>query len=196
MAERPNNALDKTRDLQRKLYRAAKRSPNRRFHALYDRVLRRDVLRRAWLDVRANQGAPGVDALTIADIEASGVEEFLDDLQSQLADGIYRLQPVRRVWIPKPGKAELRPLGVTAVGEPCIAGNQQAGRGRHGQGSAVRHLRAAYSQAVRTDEAQVMPARLPRKNAFPTEPSALQGFCYVKRHVRKCSQVGSHTGYV
>ena len=56
MAERPNNTLDKVRALQHKLYRAAKRSPNRRFHALYDRVHRRDILRRAWLEVRANQG--------------------------------------------------------------------------------------------------------------------------------------------
>jgi len=80
MAVRPNNTLDKVRTLQRKLYRAAKRSPNRRFHALHDRVHRRDVLRRAWLEVRANQGAPGIDAITIADIEAAGVEEFLNDL--------------------------------------------------------------------------------------------------------------------
>ncbi|HSH59177.1 MAG TPA: hypothetical protein VK988_05945 [Acidimicrobiales bacterium] len=111
---------DKTRDLQRKLYQAAKRSPNRRFHALYDRVLRRDVLRRAWLEVRANQGAPGVDAVTIADIEAAGVEDFLDGIGAALGDGTYRPQPVRRVWIPKPGKAELRPLGVAAVGDRVV----------------------------------------------------------------------------
>src|SRR5437773_8294930 len=104
MAARPNNALDKTRVLQHKLYLAAKRSPNRRFHALYDRVHRRDVLRRAWMEVRANQGAPGVDAITIADIETAGIEEFLDDVEASLRDSTYRPQPLRRGWIVKPGK--------------------------------------------------------------------------------------------
>jgi hypothetical protein len=87
MAVRPNNTLDKTRVLQHKLYLAAKRSPKRRFHALYDRIYRRDVLRRAWLEVRANQGAPGVDAVTIGQIEAAGVERMLDELADELADG-------------------------------------------------------------------------------------------------------------
>jgi RNA-directed DNA polymerase len=121
MAERPNNTLDKVRALQHKLYRAAKRSPNRRFHALYDRVHRRDILRRAWLEVRANQGAPGVDAITIADIEAAGVEELLDDLEASLRDGTYRPQAVRRVWIPKPGKPDkLRPLGIANVRDRVV----------------------------------------------------------------------------
>lgn len=120
MAERPNNIHVKTRDLQHKLYQAAKLSPNRRFHALYDRVLRRDVLWSAWLEVRDNQGAPGVDALTIADIEAEGVEDFLDGIEAELRDGAYRPKPVRRVWIPKPGKAELRPLGVAAIRDRVV----------------------------------------------------------------------------
>ncbi|MGH9127424.1 MAG: group II intron reverse transcriptase/maturase [Acidimicrobiales bacterium] len=120
MAERPNNIAVKTRDLQHKLYQAAKRSPNRRFHVLYDRVYRKDVLRSAWLEVRDNQGAPGVDGITIADIEASGVEVFLDVIEASLRDGTYRPQPVRRVWIPKPGKAELRPLGVAAIGDRVV----------------------------------------------------------------------------
>lgn len=121
MATRPNNTLDKTRTLQHKLYLAAKRSPNRRFHALFDRVFREDVLRRAWLEVRANQGAPGVDAITIADIEAAGVEEFLESLAEQLRTGTYRPQPVRRVWIPKPGKpGKLRPLGIASVADRVV----------------------------------------------------------------------------
>lgn len=121
MAARPNNPLDKVRALQHQLYRAAKRSPTRRFHALRDRVHRRDGLRRAWLEVRANQGAPGIDAITIADIEAAGVEEFLADLEASLRDGTYRPQPLRRVWIPKPGKPDkLRPLGIANVRDRVV----------------------------------------------------------------------------
>lgn len=120
MASWPNNTLDSTRALQHKLYLAAKRSPNRRFHALFDRVHRRDVLRRAWLEVRANQGAPGADATTIADIEAAGVEEFLDAVAAGLRDGSYRPQPVRRVWIPKSGKPGMRPLGIASVRDRVV----------------------------------------------------------------------------
>src|SRR5262245_25612382 len=116
MAAVPNDTRDKTRALQHKLYLAAKRSSDRRFHALFDRVHRRDVLRRAWLEVRANRGAPGVDAVTIADIEAAGVSPFLGEIEVALREGSYRPQPVRRVWIPKPGQpGKQRPLGIGRV---------------------------------------------------------------------------------
>ncbi|MEV5544151.1 group II intron reverse transcriptase/maturase [Saccharopolyspora shandongensis] len=84
------------------------------------RVYRRDVLRRAWWEVYDDQGAPGVDAVTLADIEATGVEGFLDDLEASLRDGSYRPQPVRRVWIPKPGKPEMRPLGIASVRDRVV----------------------------------------------------------------------------
>jgi RNA-directed DNA polymerase len=109
-----NDIHDTTRELQRKPYRAAKRSPARRFHALYDKVYRRDILERAWEEVRGNRGAPGVDGVTIAQVERRGVEGFLDELAVQLQDGTYRPLPVRRVTIPKPQGGE-RNLGVPAV---------------------------------------------------------------------------------
>ena len=106
---------DKVRELQVKLYLAAKRSPNRRFHALWDRIHRRDVLERAWRQVRENRGAAGVDRITIAQIEAGGVEAFLDELQDELREERYRPRPARRVFIPKRGRSERRPLGIPRV---------------------------------------------------------------------------------
>ena len=90
--------------LQRVLYRSAKQQPQRRFHALYDKVARGDILFRAWDEVRANRGAPGADGVTIADVEASGAAAFLDDLAAALKAGTYRPAPLRRVHIPKPGQ--------------------------------------------------------------------------------------------
>src|ERR1700694_2404468 len=92
-----NTEQDKIRELQVKLYLAAKRSPTRRFHALWDRIYRRDVLERAWCKVRENRGAAGIDGTTITQIEELGVEAFLDQLQAELREGRYRPRPVRRV---------------------------------------------------------------------------------------------------
>src|SRR5512141_3272410 len=77
---------DKVRELQRTLYRAAKAEPGRRFHALYDKVSRRDVFERAWELVRANKGAAGIDRQTIADVEQYGVSRLLDELAADLKD--------------------------------------------------------------------------------------------------------------
>lgn len=106
---------DRVRELQVKLYLAAKRSPKRRFHALWDRIHRRDVLQRAWQVVRENRGAAGVDRITIAQIEEEGVEAFLDELEVELREQRYRPRPARRVFIPKPGRSEQRPLGIPRI---------------------------------------------------------------------------------
>jgi group II intron reverse transcriptase/maturase len=99
------------------LYRCAKQDKDRRFHAVYDKVARSDVLWRAWGEVRANRGAAGVDGVTIDDVVACGVGEFLDELAARLRAGTYRPRPLRRAYIPKPGRPnQLRPLGI-----PCIA---------------------------------------------------------------------------
>ena len=105
---------DKVRELQIKLYRKAKSEPDFRFYLLYDKVYRADILLRAWLLAKANDGAPGVDNESFEDIESRGVMEWLDGLRKELHDKTYRPQPVRRVMIPKPGGGE-RPLGIPTI---------------------------------------------------------------------------------
>src|SRR6266540_2242518 len=111
---------DRVRELQRALYRAAKADPERRFHALYDKVHRRDVLERAWESVRANRGAAGIDRTTLADVERYGIDRLLDELAMDLRDGRWRPLPARRVFIPKPGREELRPLSIPAVRDRIV----------------------------------------------------------------------------
>ena len=92
----------KVRELQRRLWAAAKQSEGRRFHALYDRIYRGDVLWEAWERVRKNRGAAGVDRVTLAAVEDYGVDRMLRELRRDLRAGVYRPAPVRRVEIPKP----------------------------------------------------------------------------------------------
>jgi RNA-directed DNA polymerase len=107
-------APGKVRQLQNRLWAAAKQSSGRRFHALYDRIHRDDVLWEAWERVRTNRGAAGVDGVTLAAVEDYGVGRMLGELAEALRAGSYRPAPVRRVAIPKPD-GTMRPLGIPTV---------------------------------------------------------------------------------
>jgi len=111
---------DPVRALQHALYRAAKADPGRRFHALYDKIARSDVLWRAWVAVRRNDGAPGIDKITLAAVEEYGVARLLGELASELREGRYRPLPARRVLIPKPGTSEQRPLSIPPVRDRIV----------------------------------------------------------------------------
>ena len=119
MPETANTPNEKVQQLQRKLWVCAKRSRTRRFHALYDRIYRSDVLWEAWKRVGSNKGAAGVDAETIQAIEQRGVEEFLSEIQAALCAGRYRPSPVKRRYIPK-ADGRQRPLGIPTVRDRVV----------------------------------------------------------------------------
>jgi RNA-directed DNA polymerase len=118
-AEKPTPPQDKSRELQRKLYRAAKRQRNRRFHALYDRIFRPDILRQAWEEVRRNGGSAGQDGVSIENVEREGVEQFLREIEQDLKAGTYCPKPVLRVYIPK-ADGRQRPLGIPTVRDRVV----------------------------------------------------------------------------
>jgi RNA-directed DNA polymerase len=113
------DAQEKTTVLQSKLYKVAKQAPRRRFHQLYDKLFREDVLWSAWYQVRANRGAPGIDGISIADIEALGAPQYLSDLGRELHQQTYKPQPVRRVEIPK-ANGKMRKLGIPTVRDRIV----------------------------------------------------------------------------
>lgn len=117
----PAKRLDTARKLQRTLYRAAKSQPERRFPHLYDKIYRSDILQEAWRRVKANQGAAGVDRQTWEQIEQAGTAAFLSEIGHELRAGCYRVSPVRRVHIPKPGQpGKTRPLGIPTIKDRVI----------------------------------------------------------------------------
>ena len=119
-----HHQMDKSRQLQRKLYLAAKKCRNRRFHALYDRIYRPDILWRAWQEVKANGGSAGVDGVSLEEVVRQGVARFLEALAADLKAGRYQPQAVLRVYIPKPDGRQ-RPLGIPTIRDRVV---QQACR--------------------------------------------------------------------
>src|SRR5512135_2817823 len=160
----------KVQKLQEALHAKAKGSPDYRFYALYDKVYRKDVLEWAYARCRANDGAPGVDRQTFADIEAYGRDQWLDELAADLKAKTYRPQPVRRVDIPKTNGKQ-RPLGigsirdrgarraVVLVWEPIFEADrepeQSAYRAHRNARNALRHahgrVKAGHTEVVDAD---------------------------------------------
>ena len=113
------HTIEKSRQLQRNLYLAAKKDKQRRFHALYDRIFRLDILWRAWKEVRENMGSAGIDNITFEMVEEYGVEEYLLDIQEDLQNKKYRPKPVKRVYIPKPDGKQ-RPWGIPTIRDRIV----------------------------------------------------------------------------
>ncbi len=114
------NEINKVRQLRRNLYLKAKQEKEVKFYSLYDKVYREDVLWEAWRQVKANQGAPGIDGMSIEAIVLAEEEtSMLQSLQEQLRQKVYRFSPVRRVDIPKP-QGGTRPLGIATVKDRVV----------------------------------------------------------------------------
>lgn len=135
--------VDKVRQLQRRLWVAAKRSPERRFHALMDRIWRGDVLREAWQRVKRNRGVAGVDRETLAAVEQYGVERMLEELGTVLRAGTYRPPPVLRRYIPKAdGRQPPGPVRRTSITRPAAEARGVSSGCRSGRGLGSSLLRA------------------------------------------------------
>lgn len=138
---------ESVRKLQTVLHAKAKEEPERRFHALVDKVWREDFLTEAWRRVRRNGGAPGVDGETFADIERYGVGRWLEELARDLKDGTYAPKPVLQVLIPKKQPGKFRPLGI-----PCI-------RDRVAQTSALLVLEPIFEADLQPEQYAYRPGR-------------------------------------
>lgn len=112
---------EKVRVLQRKLYFSAKEKPNKKYGILYDKTYRMDILWEAWCRVRGNRGSAGIDKVKIETIEDFGVATYLQRIQEELKEGIYKPKPIRRAYIPKdPSRNKMRPLGIPVVKDRIV----------------------------------------------------------------------------
>jgi RNA-directed DNA polymerase len=118
-AQKAKNTIEKVQQLQRKLYLAAKKNSKRKFHALYDKLSRVDILEEAWKRVRANRGTGGIDGISISDVESYGVEKLLNEICQDLQQGNYQPKPVKRVFIPK-ADGKKRPLGIPVIRDRIV----------------------------------------------------------------------------
>jgi len=109
-------------DLQRKIYGKAKAEPSWRFWGLYVHVCTMETLREAYSVAKANNGAPGIDGVTFEDIEASGVEPFLEHIRDELVTRTYQPRRVRRKEIPKDGGTKVRVLGIPTIRDRVVQG--------------------------------------------------------------------------
>ena len=114
-----NSTKGKAQELCEKLYLAAKKSKTRRFHALYDKVYRLDILKEAWRQVKVNKGSAGVDNETIEDIQKKGEQAVITEIQDVLKSKRYRPRKVKRVYIPKPDGRQ-RPLGIPTIRDRVV----------------------------------------------------------------------------
>jgi RNA-directed DNA polymerase len=179
------------RKLQRALYATAKRDPARRFHVLYDKVWREDILAHAFALSRKNGGAPGVDGVSFAQIETYGVARWLGELREEVRTGRYTPQPVRRVMIPKSGGVGQRPLGIPTIRDRVVqtaaklviepifeADFDEAAYGYRPRRSAQEAIRAVH-KAVDDGRTEVVDADL--SQYFDTIPHAALMRCLARR---------------
>lgn len=118
-APKANNTQDKVRQLQKKLIQSATASKKRKFHALYDKIYREDILKEAWQQVKKKKGSGGVDGISLQDVETYGVDKLLQELHEELKAGTYRPSPVKRVEIPKADGSK-RPLGLPTIRDKVV----------------------------------------------------------------------------
>jgi RNA-directed DNA polymerase len=108
-------------DLRKRIYIKAKAEPQWRFWGLYVHVCKLETLQEAYTMARKNNGAPGIDGVTFAAIEQSGVEEFLLQIRSELVEFRYLPLAVRKKEIPKDG-GKVRVLSIPAIRDRVVQG--------------------------------------------------------------------------